>query len=88
MATTVEFNYKQLKEKLHVVRDCLDRDWGIIINDEFSYIGFLNLENNITRRKIIIRNDLSVEVYLREEACPWIKAKKHRRCQSDFVLHK
>ena len=65
---TMEFNYKQLKEKLHV-RLPVDRDWGILINDEFSCIGFLNLENNITRRKIVIRNDLRLEVYLREETC-------------------
>ena len=78
MTTMKQFNYNELKEKLHSVRLPLDRNWGTLINNEFSCIAFLNLENNITRRKIIIRDDLSVEVYLREEARPWIKVEKPR----------
>ena len=76
MAETIEFDFNYLRQNLHLV--CLppDREWGILRMDNFPYIAFLNIENGITKRKLIIRNNLNVEVYLKEKACPWIKIEK------------
>ena len=53
-----------------------DRQWGILTMDKYPYIAFLNMEDGVTKRKIIIRRNLDVEIYLKEKVCPYIQVER------------
>ena len=56
--------------------------------DNFPYIAFQNIENGNTKRKIIIRNNLNVEVYLKKKACPWMKVEKPKSIEDiNMILY-
>lgn len=67
------FNYEELKKKLNTVKLPDNREWGTLIVKKFSYIAFMDMENGSNNRKIIIRKNLHVDVYLKQKPCPWIK---------------
>lgn len=71
-----EFNFNKLREKINLVNFPENRDWGTLTVKKFPYIAFMDLENGINKRKVIIRKNLHVDVYLKQKACPWIKVKK------------
>lgn len=60
----MKFNWNYLEENVHFVHLPLNGSWGILINEEYSCIAFLNIQGDITKRKIIIKDNLSVEIFL------------------------
>ena len=86
MAATIEFNFNDLKKNLNLVHLPPDRKWFKLIVDEHSYVAFLNIENGITKRKLIIGDTLKVEVYLREKACPWLQVDKPEKIEDVIVI--
>ena len=76
MAQAAEFTFTKLREQLHLIRLPPDREWGILRMDKYPYIAFLNMEDGITTRKIIIRGNLDVEIYLKEKFCPYIQVER------------
>ena len=69
------FTYSHLQENLSLVK-LPPGEWKKFVNREFSFVAFTNIENDLTKRKVIIRQNLSVEVYLREKLVSWVHLKK------------
>ena len=76
MAQAAELTLTKLREQLHLILLPPDREWGILRMDKYPYIAFLNMEDDITKRKIIIRGNLHVEIYLKEKFCPYIQVER------------
>ena len=65
MTVAAKFTYKDSQEIIDLVRLPANREWGALVHEEFCNIAFLNIENGATKRKIIIKDDLDVKVYLK-----------------------
>ena len=88
MTVAAEFTYKDLQENIHLVCLPANREWGALAHEEFCYIAFLNIENGATKRKIIIKDNLDVKVYLQEKLCPWIRVKKPKSIEDvNMIVH-